>query len=117
MDTIVICDLEVRYRVGVTDDERRSPQRLLLRVEMQHDFSSAIKSDSIAHTLDYFAVSQALLKFGEDKEWKLVEKLASDIAQMILSKFKPASVTIEVKKFIIPQAAHVAVRLTRDRLQ
>jgi FolB domain-containing protein len=112
----MISDLEVRYRVGVTDDERRSPQRLLLTLEMRHDFSSAIASDSIAQTVDYFAVSQALLKFGEGKDWKLIEKLAADIAQMILSRFKPASVTIEVKKFVVPEAAHVAVRIARDRL-
>ena len=117
MDTIVISELEVRYRVGVSDDERRSPQRLLLNVEMGDDFSSAITTDSIAHTVDYFAVSQVLLKFGEGKEWKLIEKLASDIAQMILSRFKPASVCVEVKKFVIPEARFVAVRVTRDRLQ
>ena len=66
--------------------------------------------------MDYFAVSQALLTFGEGKEWKLIEKLAADLAQMILSRFKPASVTVEVKKFVIPEAAHVAVRIARDRL-
>ena len=114
MDTIVISDLEVRYRVGVSDDERRSPQRLLLTVEMRHDFESAIATDSIAQTVDYFAVSQALLKFGEGKEWKLIEKLADDIGQMILSRFKPASVSVEVKKFVIPEARFVAVRTTMD---
>lgn len=117
MDTIVISELEVRYRVGVSDDERRSPQRLLLNVEMGDDFSSAITTDSIAHTVDYFAVSQVLLKFGEGKEWKLIEKLASDIAQMILTRFKPASICVEVKKFVIPEARFVAVRVTRDRLK
>jgi len=116
VDTIVISDLEVRYCVGVTDEERRSPQRLLLTIEMRHDFAFAIKTDSVAHTVDYFAVSQALLKFGEGNEWKLIEKLAADLAQMILSRFKPASVTVEVKKFVIPEAAHVAVRIARDRL-
>ena len=80
MDTIVITDLEVRYCVGVTDEERRSAQRLLLTIEIRHDFAPAIKTDSVAHTVDYFAVSQALLTFGEGKEWKLIEKLAADLA-------------------------------------
>ena len=102
--------------MGVTDEERRSAQRLLLTIEIRHDFAPAIKTDSVAHTVDYFAVSQALLTFGEGKEWKLIEKLAADLAQMILSRFKPASVTVEVKKFVIPEAAHVAVRIARDRL-
>ena len=49
------------------------------------------------------------MKFGEGREWKLIEKLAADIADMILAEFKPQSVTVEVKKFPIPQARHVSV--------
>jgi dihydroneopterin aldolase len=110
---ISIVDLEVFYRVGVPDAERAQPQRLLLTVEMESDFSAAAKSDSIADTIDYFAVTQRLLKFGEGRSWKLIEKLAADIADAILSEFKPQSITVEVKKFVIPQARHVAVRLAK----
>ena len=79
MAKISIVDLEVFYRVGVPDAERAQPQRLLLTVEMESDFSKAAKTDSIADTIDYFAVSQQLLKFGNGKSWKLIEKLAADI--------------------------------------
>ena len=108
---ISIVDLEVFFRVGVPDTERAQPQRLLLTVEMESDFSAAAKSDGIADTIDYYAVTQRLLKFGEGREWKLIEKLAADIADTILSEFKPQSVTVEVKKFIIPQALYVSVSL------
>ncbi|MGA2853435.1 MAG: dihydroneopterin aldolase [Verrucomicrobiota bacterium] len=117
MSRISIVDLEVFYRVGVPEAERAQPQRLLLTVEMESDFSKAAKTDSIADTIDYFAVSQLLLKFGDGKSWKLIEKLAADIADAILSEFKPQSVTVEVKKFAIPQARHVSVKLTRKLLQ
>jgi dihydroneopterin aldolase len=110
---ISIVDLEVFYRVGVPDAERSQPQRLLLTVEMESDFSAAAKSDSIADTIDYFAVTQRLLKFGDGKSWKLIEKLAADIADAIASEFKPQSVAVEVKKFVIPQARHVSVSLIR----
>jgi dihydroneopterin aldolase len=110
---ISIVDLEVFYRVGVPDAERAQPQRLLLTVEMEGDFSAAAKTDSLAATIDYFAVSQRLLKFGEGREWKLIEKLAAEVADAILAGFKPASVTIEVKKFVIPQARYVAVTFTK----
>jgi 7,8-dihydroneopterin aldolase/epimerase/oxygenase len=111
---ISIVDLEVFYRAGVPDVERAKPQRLLLTVEMEFDFSAAAQSDSIADTIDYFAVSQRLLKLGEAREWKLIEKLAADIAEMILVEFKPQSVMVEVKKFPIPQARHVSVRLSKS---
>ena len=115
MSRISIVDLEVFYRVGVPDAERAKPQRLLLTVEMESDFSKAAQTDAIADTIDYFAVTQRLLKFGEGREWKLIEKLAADVADMILSEFRPQSVTVEVKKFPIPEARHVAVSLTRSR--
>jgi len=106
---ISIVDLEVFYRVGVPEAERVNPQRLLLTVEMEFDFSAAAKSDNVRDTIDYFAVSQRLLKFGEGRSWKLIEKLAADVADTILSEFKPQSVTVEVKKFPIPEARCVSV--------
>ena len=111
---ISIVDLEVFYRVGVPDVERAQPQRLLLTVELESDFTAAAKSDGIADTIDYYAVTQRLLKFGEGREWKLIEKLASDIADAVLKEFKPQSVSVEVKKFIIPQARYVSVSLSRQ---
>ena len=115
MSQISIVDLEVFYRVGVPDSERAKPQRLLLTLELESDFSKAAKTDSIADTIDYFAVSQRLLKFGDGKSWKLIEKLAADVADMILSEFKPQSVVVDVKKFIIPQARYVAVSFSKGK--
>lgn len=115
MDSIIISDLEVTYRVGVPDSERRYPQRLLVSVEMHDDFSDATRTDDLKKTVDYFQVSQRLLNFGEGKEWKLIEKLAEDLARMVLTAFGPLSVAIEVKKFVVPQAQHVAVRVQRDQ--
>ena len=114
VDKISIIDLEVFYRVGVPDAERAQPQRLLLTIVMESNFSAAAKSDGIADTIDYFAVSRRLLKFGDGKSWKLIEKLAADIADMILAEFKPAAITVEVKKFVIPEARHVSVSLTKS---
>ena len=110
---ISIVDLEVFYRVGVPDAERAVAQRLQLTVAMEFDFSAAARSNELADTIDYFAVCRRLLKFGEGRSWKLIEKLATDIANTILIEFKPAAVSVEVKKFIIPEARYVSVSLTK----
>jgi 7,8-dihydroneopterin aldolase/epimerase/oxygenase len=112
---ISIVDLEVVYHVGVPDTERAKPQRLLLTVELESDFSAAAKSDAIADTIDYFQITQRLLKFGDGRTWKLIEKLAADIADAVLAEFKPLSVSVEVKKFIIPEARYVSVSLMQRR--
>jgi len=114
MDTITIEDLSVYYCVGVSDEERAKPQRLLLTVEMMLDFSNAIATDDLTRTVDYHAVSLKLLRFGENRSWKLIEKLAGDIAQMILTEFSPQSVSVGVKKFIIAEALHIKVSLARS---
>jgi FolB domain-containing protein len=115
MDTITIKDLEVFYCVGVPDEERARPQRLLLTIEMQHDFTKAAAQDDLGETIDYFSVCQRLLQFGDGVHWKLIETLAVDIALMLLETYSPAAVTVEVKKFIIPQAQYVSTRATRVR--
>jgi len=115
LSSISVVDLEVFYRVGVTAAERAEPQRLLVTVELDFDFSAAAASDRIGQTIDYFKLAQELLKFGERRSWKLIEKLAADVAERILAKFKPQAVTVEVKKFVIPQAKFVSVRLRRRR--
>ena len=114
MDKITICDLEVFYHVGVPDEERVHPQRLLVTVEMTHDFSAAALTDDLATTIDYYSVVQRLLRFGEGRSWKLIEKLATEMAEMILTEFKSRIVCVQVKKFIIPQARYIAVSVTRN---
>jgi FolB domain-containing protein len=115
MSKISIVDLEVFLNVGVPDEERAKPQRLLLTVEMELDFAPAAISDRVTKTIDYFAVAQHVLKFGEGRSWKLIEKLVMDIADEVLSEFHPQSVTVEVKKFAIPQARYVSACLTKGR--
>ena len=113
MSRISIVDLEVFYCVGVTGEERARPQRLLITVHMDLDFTSAAMSDRIERTVNYFTVCQKLLKYGEGRNWKLLERLASNIADWILTEFHPEGVAVEIKKFSIPQARHVSVKLTK----
>jgi len=110
---ISIVDLEVFYCVGVPDAERAEPQRLLLSVEMETDFTRAATTDDLTATIDYYAVAQRLLKLGEARNWRLIEKLANDIAEIVLKEFKAAAVTVEVKKFIIPQTRFVSVQIRK----
>src|SRR5579862_9726634 len=116
MSRISIVDLEVSYCVGVTEGERASAQRLLITVDMDCDFTAASVSDRIEKTINYFDVAQELLKFGDGRSWKLLEKLAANMAEMIVTRFKPDIVTIEIKKFSIPQAKYVSVAVTRSRM-
>jgi dihydroneopterin aldolase len=115
MSKITIVDLEVHYCVGVSDEERAKPQRLLVTVDMSLDFSSAAMSDRIERTINYQTVAEDLLKFGEGRSWKLVEKLVDNLADRVLTEYKPQGVMVEVKKFSIPQARFVSVSTGKVR--
>jgi|ERR1043166_1763671 FolB domain-containing protein len=117
MGKIIINDLEVFYCVGVPDDERARPQRLLVTVEMEENFLAAAAADDLGGTIDYFAVTQRLLGFGDQRSWKLLEKLVVDISEMLARDFKATRAKVEVKKFIIPQAQFVAVCLDSTTAQ
>jgi 7,8-dihydroneopterin aldolase/epimerase/oxygenase len=115
MSKITIVDLEVFYRVGVTDQERAQPQRLLVTVDMSLDFTIAAVSDRIERTINYQAVADEVLKFGENRSWKLVEKLVTNLAERIMTQYSPEEVMVEIKKFSIPQARYVSVSASRTR--
>jgi FolB domain-containing protein len=115
MARIAIVDLEVHYCVGVSDEERAKPQRLLLTIEMNVDVTGAALTDRVEKTINYQRVVDDLLQFGEGRSWRLLEKLVSNIADRIFTEFEPDTVLVEAKKFVIPQARHVAVSIARSR--
>jgi FolB domain-containing protein len=117
MSRIRIVDLEVFYCIGVTDEERAKPQRLLLTVDMTYDFTSAALTDRLERTINYQTVADELLRFGENRNWKLLEKLVTNIADVLMAEHKPQVIVVEAKKFSLPNARYVSVSLSRNRGQ
>ena len=116
MDIITIKDLSVLCRIGVPDQERANPQRLLITIEMAGDFSRAAQSDEIDHTINYYDVSQRITQLCAKESFKLIERLADEISRILLDEFRAEQATVEVKKFILSNARHVSFRLTRTQL-
>jgi dihydroneopterin aldolase len=86
----------------------------LIDVEMGADFTAAAASDDLTRTIDYYAVSRRLLRLGEGRSWRLIEALAVEVAELVLKEYGAAQVAVEVKKFILPEARHVSVRVERS---
>jgi FolB domain-containing protein len=104
MDKITIHNLEVHYKIGVSLEERSQPQRLLVCLEMERDYSDAARTDDLARTVDYYKVAQRLIHFGDGQSWKLIEKLAADVMDMVFAEFAIDTLEIEIKKMVIPEA-------------
>jgi len=114
-DRITIHDLEIQARVGVTEAERSEPQLLRVTAELDCDVRTAAASDDLRHTVDYYQVSRCLLGYTQQRQWALIETLASDLASVILREFAVQTVTVELKKYVLPEARFVSVKLSRGR--
>ena len=115
MDKIIIHELEIRMRVGTNDAERNWPQRLLATIELDGDMSMAMKADDLQYAIDYEKVVNSIREWGKDKQWKLLETMASDIADFILTKFQPFAVSVLLKKFELPMTAGVSVQISNRK--
>jgi len=100
MDKIIIEDLEVFTKIGVGEQERANPQKLLITVEMFLDIRMASFPDEFSGTIDYAKVCHFIQKSLSSKSYKLIEAAAEYLARDLLLKFRPLlqAVTITVKK-------------------
>ena len=114
MDKVFIEQLEVITTIGVYDWEQEIKQKLVLDIEMAHDNRPAGKSDDVVDALDYAQVSQAVLSHIEGGRFLLVERVAEEVAELIVSRFNVPWIKIRLTKpGAVPQAAGVGVVIER----
>jgi len=113
-DLIRVVDLEVYSHIGVPDAERGEPQRLLISLEISIDsFSHAAGTDNLAWTLNYADVVERVKQLTVRRARKLLETLAEELASDLLKSFPIKKITLEIKKFILPDAQYVSVKIER----
>ncbi|HXM33064.1 MAG TPA: dihydroneopterin aldolase [Chthoniobacterales bacterium] len=114
-DEIHIEQLEVFAHIGVPDDERAAPQRLTFSITIWPMRDASELNDQIAKAVNYAAVCAATKKFVRDRRDRLIETLADALAKHLLEVFEIRRITIELRKFILPDVEFVSVTITRDR--
>jgi dihydroneopterin aldolase len=89
-------------------------QTVILDIEMAFDIQKAAETDDIQYALDYKTVSQRIVSFVEASQFLLVEKLISEIADIIRSEFNVPWVRITLnKKGAISAAKDVGIIIER----
>lgn len=114
MDSLLIDRLELWTRIGVPKEERKQEQCVLVNVELFTDLSAIAKKDDVKKGIDYDLVVKDIRKLATT-ERKTIERLAEDIAAMILKKYRPYAVEVSVEKRPIPGVESVIVTLSRQR--
>ena len=114
-DVIRIERLEVLANIGVPDDERASAQRLTFNLELFPARPLADLNDEIGRAVNYAAVCDEVKKFVGQRRDKLIETLANALASHLLETFEIRRVTVELRKYILPDVEFVSVSVTRER--
>lgn len=117
-DLIEVRGLKLRGHLGVTPEERREEQPLIVSIAARLDTRAASATDDLTATLDYEEVVREIGKIVSTEEYQLVETLADRIARTILERVYVLDVWVRITKPKAPlseEVEEVAVEITRSR--
>ena len=114
-DQIHIRGLEVFAHIGVPDEERATAQRLTFHLTLWPIRQMDEVNDEIGRAVDYANVCVEVKRFIETRRDKLVETMANALALHLLGAFALERVTVELRKYILPEVEFVSVSVTRER--
>ena len=114
MDIVFIEQLSVITTIGVYDWEQTIEQKLVFDIEMGWDNRKSAKSDDVNDCLSYADISEAVIGDVEGQRFALVERVAEEVADLLLSKFNSPWVRIKLSKpGAVARAANVGVIIER----
>ena len=120
MDHILIDDLRVLAVIGTLPHERESAQPLRLDLTIGLDLADASLSDDLDDTVNYGLVVERIIDLIGDSKHLLLERLAGDIADVVLGFDRVDQVELTVTKLRPPLPSNlssVGVRVMRTRAQ
>ena len=115
-DRISIRGLVVETRIGVTQKERSRPQDVSIDIDIDLDLGPAGGSDELDQTVDYDALVSSVAEFVRGNECLLLERLATQICDLVAAKPLVGGVTVAVAKSDVPvreEVAAISVRVAR----
>ena len=113
-DEIRIEQLEISARIGVPEEERVTPQRLTINISFWPYQQTRDLADNIHNAVNYSVVADETKSFVRGQSVNLIETLADQVAGHLLKTFPIQKVTVEVRKFALPDAKYVSVTVTRS---
>lgn len=114
-DQVRIEQLEIFAHIGVPDEERAAAQRLTFNIAFWPIRQAGEIEDEISRAVNYASVCAATRKFVTASRNKLIETLANALALHLLETFEIRRITIELRKYILPDVEFVSVTVTRER--
>lgn len=101
-DRIILHNMVFRGYHGTLEAERELGQRYEVDVELQLDLSRAIASDALQDTVDYSRAYAVVQEEVEERQYRLLERLAGSIAQRLLAELPVTAIVVRVRKPQVP---------------
>jgi dihydroneopterin aldolase len=115
-DLIRIRGLEIAALIGVEEEERRAPRKVLLDLTLFTATRAAARSDDLADTVDYQRLGQEVRERVAAGSYRLLERLAEEAAEVCLRMPLVAGVRVRAgKPGALPGVRAVEVEITRMR--
>lgn len=113
MDAITLRRIRAYGRVGADPGERERRQPIEIDVTAEIDLRDAAASDGLADTLDYATLRDRLVRVVSTTSYVLLERLASDLLDVVFSDARVTSARITLSKPEILDGATPSVELER----
>lgn len=113
-DEIHIEQLEVSSIIGVSEHERKTPQRLTINISFWPRRKTQDMADKIGDTINYAVVAEETQRFVHDQSVNLIETLADQLAAHLLKNFPIQKITVEIRKFPLEHAKYVSAIVRRN---
>ncbi|MDB5167596.1 MAG: folB [Candidatus Saccharibacteria bacterium] len=98
MSKIYLKDLVIDAKHGVYDHEKVTEQRFKIDLTLEVDNELAFESDNVSDTIDYAYVRQTVINTVQTTSFSLIERLAQEIADQILTDKRILEATIAIYK-------------------
>lgn len=116
MDKIIIRQLHVDALIGIHEWEKQNHQPVIIDLDLMFDCSDAAESDDINDALDYFVICEEVTRFVKSSRFELIERLAEEVAQMILKNHPCDEVKLTLlKPNAVNNANTVGIEISRSR--
>ncbi len=91
---IRIKQLRLNTIIGTNDWERKTPQEIIVNIEINVDAKLSAKTDNLNDAVDYANIVQQITQ--KTTEWKffLIEKLASEILKIVIIDKRVTSASV-----------------------
>lgn len=116
-DTLFLYNMTIHAIIGVYDEERCTPQPLILDMEMGTDVAYAAKTDQLDATLDYASIAAFAECTLKKKPCQLLETAAEHLAQTLMTHFHLPWIRLRLcKPQALTQTQQVGIDITRSQV-